>query len=238
MRRLAILAAGAALLGAASANAGSDPVTFAPTAYTESVGSQSNEGAGTVVFAGNTASAGFLGTPTVSVSGDGATATADAGANWDFFVDGQSPNGPVPILITGSYSLSTVGAGFAFANLFSGDSGRDLSDDLSVQCSSGVGACTTQNFAVHVLVLADSFQEVLIQAGGLGHGVSQFSGMIDPMISFDLSSGYNFDGLTLEVAPDAQPPAGVPEPAGWALMISGFGLVGTALRRRCAVVTA
>jgi hypothetical protein len=246
MRRLAILAAGAALLGAASAHASGVPsVGFPLTAYSETVGSQFNLGAGTVLFAGNTASAGFVGTPTVSVSGNGATATADAEAKWEFFVDGQAPNGPVPILITGSYSMNTVGAGFAFGNVNTGDSDRDLVNNLHVECSSGLGHCTSpgggQDFAIHIQVLADSYQEVNIQAGGLGHGVSQFYGMIDPMISFDLSSGYDFSGLTLDVAPDAQPPVtggGVPEPASWALMISGFGLAGAALRRRRAVVAA
>ena len=34
------------------------------------------------------------------------------------------------------------------------------------------------------------------------------------------------------------PGPGVPEPASWALMIAGFGMVGTALRRRKAVLAA
>ena len=37
---------------------------------------------------------------------------------------------------------------------------------------------------------------------------------------------------------DAPIPPGVPEPASWALMISGFGLIGTALRRRREILTA
>jgi hypothetical protein len=243
MRRLAILAAGAALLGAASAHAQSaSPVVFAPAEYEETVGSQFNEGAGSITAGGNTATAGFLGTPTVSVSGDGATATADARASWDFFVSGQAPNGLVPILVTGSYSMSTVGAGFVFGNVFSGDGPFDLADFLHVECSFGAAVCGDHSFAIHLKVLADTFQEVEIQAGGLGHGVSEFNGMIDPMISFDLGSGYDFSGLTLDVAPDAQPPVtaggGVPEPASWALMIAGFGLAGAALRRRRRAVVA
>lgn len=40
-------------------------------------------------------------------------------------------------------------------------------------------------------------------------------------------TGLAFDGITV-----AGMPVGVPEPASWALMITGFGLVGGALRRR------
>jgi hypothetical protein len=41
-----------------------------------------------------------------------------------------------------------------------------------------------------------------------------------------------------EVTFDGSVTAGVPEPASWALMISGFGLIGTALRRRREILTA
>jgi PEP-CTERM motif len=41
------------------------------------------------------------------------------------------------------------------------------------------------------------------------------------------------DGSTILAS--AQGPGGVPEPASWALMIAGFGLVGAAMRRRAAV---
>ena len=50
-------------------------------------------------------------------------------------------------------------------------------------------------------------------AGGLGYD----------KLMFDVASNY--------VAGDVAPP-GVPEPAAWALMITGFGLTGAALRRR------
>jgi hypothetical protein len=52
-----------------------------------------------------------------------------------------------------------------------------------------------------------------------------------------------YAGQGLPVLLDPPPPSttsggGVPEPASWALMISGFGLAGTALRRRRAMVAA
>ncbi|WP_185965043.1 PEPxxWA-CTERM sorting domain-containing protein [Glacieibacterium frigidum] len=55
-------------------------------------------------------------------------------------------------------------------------------------------------------------------------GATLFSGQLDNRA---LAGGGNT--LTFDVAP---PVGGVPEPASWALMIGGFGLVGGAMRRR------
>lgn len=68
--------------------------------------------------------------------------------------------------------------------------------------------------------------------------------------SFALISGQNyrlrFTGLTTSdstafidnVALNVTPSAAVPEPASWAMMIAGFGLVGAAARRRRTVISA
>jgi hypothetical protein len=45
-------------------------------------------------------------------------------------------------------------------------------------------------------------------------------------------SGYNFVDNVSVVQTDGPQPAGVPEPASWALMLGGFGLVGAMLRTR------
>jgi hypothetical protein len=234
MRRLAILAAGAAFLSAASAQAAA--VTFPSTIYGESVGSKFNLGAGDVVFAGNHASAGFAGTPFVRVGGDGPMATAAATAEWEFFVEGvPTSHTLVPILISGGYSLSTTGAGFVAANVLMDEHNvTTLSNLLHAECSSGVGDCSSTNFTIHTAVDAEAFQDLEIQTTGLGNGGGEFDGFLDPTISFDTSTRFDFTGLTLDVAPDALPVAGggVPEPASWALMILGFGGVGAAVRRR------
>jgi hypothetical protein len=63
-------------------------------------------------------------------------------------------------------------------------------------------------------------------AGSGGDGVSyqDFFGARSPLDS--------------DVAFSIQGTSGAPEPAGWALMIGGFGLAGAALRRRRTALTA
>ena len=64
---------------------------------------------------------------------------------------------------------------------------------------------------------------------------STFGGFTQSRISFDANNvNLNFQGLA--IAPDGVAvvdlAGGVPEPAAWALMLAGFGLVGGAMRRR------
>lgn len=63
------------------------------------------------------------------------------------------------------------------------------------------------------------------------HAILQFKGSFTSLSFTDTSE--NWHGFTVGVAGVAPPPGGVvPEPATWALMIAGFGLVGAAARRR------
>lgn len=49
----------------------------------------------------------------------------------------------------------------------------------------------------------------------------------------DLVGGGPIGSVRLQIA-DVGTPGGIPEPANWALLVTGFGLVGSAMRRRAA----
>jgi hypothetical protein len=66
------------------------------------------------------------------------------------------------------------------------------------------------------------------------HDLTAFSGITSLTLYSDDLAGLAYDDFTFEAA--AGP--GVPEPAAWALMITGFGLVGISIRRREARVLA
>lgn len=62
-------------------------------------------------------------------------------------------------------------------------------------------------------------------AAGEGHGVIRFNGPVSSL-ALRSANGELWSGLTFGVE------GVVPEPATWAMLIAGFGLVGVALRRR------
>ena len=49
---------------------------------------------------------------------------------------------------------------------------------------------------------------------------------------------FGLDGISFNVAPPLPPVGGVPEPASWAMLIAGFGMIGATLRRRRSVLSA
>lgn len=102
----------------------------------------------------------------------------------------------------------------------------------------GVNTTTLQGYANGV---AGGSSQVISSFNGFGYPqLSGLSGAYNKVV-FTLntsaeSSGMSFDNLTVTAA---AAPGAVPEPAAWALMLGGFGLVGAASRRRrAATVTA
>ena len=61
-------------------------------------------------------------------------------------------------------------------------------------------------------------------SAGEAHGIIQFKGTLSSL-TLTTNRTENWSGLTIGTA-------GVPEPASWAMLIAGFGLVGAAARRR------
>ena len=69
------------------------------------------------------------------------------------------------------------------------------------------------------------------------HDFSAYSGITSLVLSSDDIYGLAYDDFHFDLADNGGgTPGGVPEPAGWALMILGFGLAGAALRRQRAAI--
>jgi hypothetical protein len=73
--------------------------------------------------------------------------------------------------------------------------------------------------------------------------IGHCSASADPFVGFDQGAfdalmgakTFNLSGaFQIAISPGLQAPAGVPEPAGWALTLAGLGALGAALRRRAA----
>lgn len=81
----------------------------------------------------------------------------------------------------------------------------------------------------------DTFLASVVTGGGTGGGAGYYGlrFMIDAGLTYGYATlgvnGYNFAAVTYEGAPVAV--GGVPEPATWAMMLGGFGLIGAATRR-------
>ena len=242
MRRLAILAAAAAVFGAASAHAGDVPATFPPVSIGLQVGSTFIFGPGNLIGDNSQVSGGITPAgPFVIASGSTpppgvSFQTTNVTASWEFEVLGPT-NASAEILISGLYSASSTGATGAAANVFVGNNLLSgLTDLYAEQCANGSGLCGQHPISILTTVPDNQLQFIEIHAdGAVSDPGGSYSVSIDPLIT--LAPGFADQGFSLFVAPDAQPPAGVPEPAAWALMISGFGLAGTMLRRKRAVVT-
>jgi hypothetical protein len=69
-------------------------------------------------------------------------------------------------------------------------------------------------------------------ATGELHGVIRFTGAFDQVTFTDQTEGWHGIQVGIGGVFVPPPPPGVPEPAAWALMIAGFGLAGSAMRRR------
>ena len=244
MRRLAILAATGAVFGAASAAqaAGAPLVVFPPTEIGLQVGGTFTFGPG-ILSIGNDEAIGNLTAAGPSVTAEGTTAPpgftsqlVDVTADWDFKVIG-GPVGlnNVGIVINGLYSAAGHG-GATVANVFVGPNFSEFSNLYTRDCVNGGVDCVTQPFSINTTVTSNEVEEIRLHVGGVVTGGvgSSFSVTLDPTIS--LAPGFADQGYQLLVAPDAQPPTGVPEPAAWALMIVGFGLTGASVRRRRAAM--
>ncbi len=137
----------------------------------------------------------------------------------------NSPNGTPSILTQGSPRAevkAVIGGGASFVSVDLGDFNAD-SDDLFLRVFSASDVLLGQA----LLTIPANFtgmETLSVSAGGIAYAIMGGVGV-------NGSSVY-VDNFTWRNA------GGVPEPAAWAMMLAGFGLVGGAMRRRGTMVTA
>lgn len=119
---------------------------------------------------------------------------------------------------------ATTGAGDLFNVISSGQQPNGLSAiDVCFKDSGPTNNCTGAS------------NGLAIGAATSGTFNLNFSNLPAKLILSDFSVRYQgIDSRTLQITDGSASgvPAGVPEPAAWAMMLAGFGLVGSALRRR------
>jgi hypothetical protein len=191
---------------------------------------------------------------TVTASGFG-QASITLGMNYDFLVTAANQadydaladflaldplNG---MTVTGNYGLSVTGSGSSDAAGFAIiDAGFG---EVLYKCEPGGGDCTgglPTQYVTKAAVVADlatlSFTGTLglgVQARAFTLGSTQsVYAMMDPVIS--LPQGFMGNPGNYLVAYSANLNSATPEPASWAMLITGFGLVGAVRRRQRAQI--
>ena len=104
---------------------------------------------------------------------------------------------------------------------------------MNVFCGQG---CNWTSTSFNGFVLSDVFSTVDAFTGVTINAATNYLGFDASRVTFDANNIYvNLQGLTANgtITLDIKGSTGaVPEPAAWAMMLAGFGLVGAAMRRR------
>ncbi len=142
----------------------------------------------------------------------------------------------VPIILSGSAAVYASGGSSASVYETYGRNGGTYSNFGPVNCYSGSSNCGAFTFIQHYSLVAGTGTtagdvgfttlraDVLAQEGSA-------SAFIDPIITIDPNFA-NADQYRIVFGPGAGNPGVVPEPAGWAMLLTGFGFAGGALRLR------
>jgi hypothetical protein len=190
-------------------------------------------------------------------------ASADGGLS--FIIDGNTLNTPFAITNTSTGGEFVVGFGIDLAGTNLGfdtiDGGFGIPNSHQFAAFGGTGATTglvsspdvadgATSFGITFSDFdpGETFQFLLdVDPFGADNGTVLGNEMIGASAYVDFSNGLRAIGILAAVAgnDDASaftvtsvvPTPAVPEPASWAMMIAGFGLIGGAMRRRVARVS-
>lgn len=153
--------------------------------------------------------------------------------------------------VRGNYTTSQSGAALAIvhARTSAGVGNYDNTfssgcDEIGLTCGSGsfslgIGVRSATDFAGgsaldfigYISLEADAFAGRTHYTDRFGTRAGTAFAFIDPLVTLDPELGSQYS-LTVGGGGVANATPGVPEPATWALMLGGFGLAGSALRRR------
>ncbi|MBW8744168.1 MAG: PEPxxWA-CTERM sorting domain-containing protein [Sphingomonas sp.] len=165
--------------------------------------------------------------------------TGASALHYVFTIDGPDPDALIPVSLTGTGGISITGGGAAVAQLGFGHDGVASYWRVDFE----YGKVGSQRFDVNELfylqtghaysleLVAQAFADMsYIPTEG---GSAFANAIVDP--TFAIQGGfaqlYHFVGLP-ESAIGSPSGSTVPEPASWALMVGGFGLIGSAMRGR------
>ncbi len=183
----------------------------------------------------------FLSTTTSALddgSGNPAFSSAVAALIYDFQVTSGSP-GPVPLQIEYQLALSRsglqLGSGSASISIYDPASSNQLLDQIAFAPGDGqVGSLSDHNF-FSLNALPGQFYIVTLNATSDAQAGTMTTAYADPYIFIDPSYAAAHTDASLRISPGVgnsiAGATGVPEPGSWAMLASGFGLIGWRSRR-------
>jgi hypothetical protein len=133
----------------------------------------------------------------------------------------------------GTFDLANLSAftisGDASVIFVSGSYSFGIGDLSAFSATLSNGTLTNLSFAVSGAV---DFFDLSDNLFGTGNVTITAAGLAPGNVTATVNSGYFPTFGTGDLTATARPAAAIPEPASWALMLAGFGLVGAALRGR------
>jgi hypothetical protein len=213
---------------------GANNSNYAVPAYESQVGTNWGVSASADDTAGGTVTASALVTLNPLQQTQVSSVSARSTLSYWFTIVGPDPDALVPVLFNAAGSTSYTEGGYG--SVFLGFDGQRW--ETGVHFGPG-----SSGFAVHDLfyLVPDQIYgiEMIAEASANFHygvttdGIAQASATVDPTFQIlgAYAGLYHFVGLPAS-AIVTDPTSAVPEPASWAMMVGGFGLIGSAMRRR------